>query len=88
MPADPIADFLCVISAQLADGARPERVSTPLGEVKLVYDTDDDGESFVFVSYPGAMLPLTGWLAEVDDKTYGRLFGFRRYLVDGGGVAG
>lgn len=88
MAQDPIAEFLCVISAQLADGARPTQVRTPLGEVELVYDRDDDGEPYVFVAYPGSMLPMTGWLAEVDDQTYGRLFGFRRYLVDGGGVAG
>lgn len=88
MAADTLAEFLCVISAQLADGARPQRVRTTIGEVELTYDTDDDGEPYVFVPYPGSILASTGWMAEIDDKTYGRLFGFRRTLVEGGGVAG
>jgi hypothetical protein len=88
MSHDPLNEFLCVISAQLADGARPQRVNTPLGEVELSYDVDDNDEPYVFVPYPGQGLPLTGWLTEIDDKTYGRLFGFRRYLEESGGVAG
>lgn len=85
---DPLTEFLCVISAQLADGARPESVETPLGEINLTYGTDENDESFVFVPYPGWLSDQTGWLAEIDDKTYGRLFGFRRYLTPGGGVEG
>lgn len=73
---DPLAEFLAVIAAQLADGARPTQVRSPRGMVTLDYRVDEEGQEYVFVPYrhhSGA------WWAEIDGETYGQIQGFRYY---------
>ena len=73
---DELQQFLAVIAAQLADGARPARVETPFGLVELDYRTDDDDEDYVFVPYH---FVSGAWSVEIDSDTYGALHGFRYY---------
>jgi len=73
-PGTVLYDWLASLEEKCA--SRPEIIVGPFGTHGVLYEEDEDGESYALV---GFVLP-DGVFAEIECETYGRLAGWRVYL--------
>jgi len=77
-PGTVMYDWLASLEEECA--SRPEIIVGPFGTHGVLYEEDDDGESYALV---GFALP-DGVFAEIEYGTYGCLAGWRVYLEQEG----
>jgi hypothetical protein len=66
-------------AATLRKGGRVRSVALPGGgRAAVTYQSDEDGNRYAFVPFA---VGVDGVSAEIEDDTYGTLFGFRFYLA-------
>jgi hypothetical protein len=73
---DELQQFLAVVAAQLADGARPAEVQTPRGQLQLDYGVDQQGREYAEVPYRHCS---GAWDTLLADGACGQVRGWRYY---------